>query len=91
MLPAIAVSNMHTRSVVDQEMGTSTATAPCVLAYSLPLHEIDIQISGKVVEAEVIDPGSQIIIIQENLARKVGATINTSHLLQIEGANGATN
>jgi len=37
-------------------------------AYSLPLHEIEVEISNKVVETGVIDPGSQIIIIREDLA-----------------------
>ena len=32
-------------------------------AYSLPLREIDVQIGDKVLEAGVIDPGSQIIVI----------------------------
>ena len=60
-------------------------------AYSLPLCEIDIWIGDKVTEAGVIDPGSQIIMIRDDLAREVGATINTSCVLQMEGANGATN
>jgi len=50
-------------------------------AYSLPLHEIDIQIGGRITEAGIIDPGSQIIVIREDLAREVGATINTNHSL----------
>ena len=60
-------------------------------AYSLPLREIDILLGNKVVEAGVIDPGSQIIVIREDLAREVNATINADRLLQMEGANGATN
>jgi hypothetical protein len=32
-------------------------------AYSLPLYEINIQVSGKVIEAGIIDPGLQIVII----------------------------
>ncbi len=37
-------------------------------AYSLPLHEIEVEISNKVVETGVINPGSQIIVIWEDLA-----------------------
>ena len=58
---------------------------------SLPLRKINIEIGGKVIEAGVIDPGSQIIVMREDLAREVGATINTNRLLQMEGANGVTN
>ena len=60
-------------------------------AYSLPLREIDIQIGGKVTEAGIIDPGSQIVVIRADLAREVGAAINANRVLQMEGANGATN
>ena len=60
-------------------------------AYLLPLREIDVQVGGKIIEAGVIDPGSQIIVMREDLAREVGATINADHLLQMEGANRATN
>ena len=57
----------------------------------LPLREIDILVGGKVSEPSVLDSGSQIIVIQKNLALEVGATINADQLLQLEGANGATN
>ena len=60
-------------------------------AYLLPLHEIEVEIGNKVVEMGVIDLGSQIIIIWEDLAQQVGATINANCLLEMEGANGATN
>ena len=60
-------------------------------AYSLPLREIDVEIGGKVIEAGVIDPGSQIVVMREDLAREAGVAINASRLLQMEGANGATN
>ena len=39
----------------------------------------------------VINLGSQIVVIQKDLAREVKATINTSYVLQMEGTNGATN
>ncbi|KAI0264080.1 hypothetical protein BGY98DRAFT_878291, partial [Russula aff. rugulosa BPL654] len=55
------------------------------------LREIDILIGGKITEPGVIDPGSQIIVIRKDLAHEAGATINTDRLLQMEGANGATN
>jgi hypothetical protein len=75
-------------SAVDISAYSTSVREP---AYSLPLREIDIQICDKVTEAGVIDLGSQIIVIREDLAQEVGATINTSHVLQMEGANGATN
>jgi hypothetical protein len=59
-------------------------------AYSLPLREIDIQVGEKVIEAGIIDPGSQIVVMREDLARAVGAAIITICVLQMERANGAT-
>lgn len=72
----------------DQEFQDTNLCEP---AYSLPLREVNVQINGQVTEAGVIDPGSQIIVIREDLVRKVGAGINTDRQLQMEGANGSTN
>jgi hypothetical protein len=60
-------------------------------AYLLPLCEIKVQVGDKITEAGVIDPGSQIIVIWEDLAQQVDTTINTKHVLKMEGANGVTN
>jgi hypothetical protein len=77
-------------TVADTTFDTPPASS-CEPAYSLPLCEIDIQIGGKIIEAGVIDPGSQIIIMWADLVQEVGANINADWLLQMEGANGATN
>ena len=77
-----------TTATTDQQAKPSSSREP---AYSLPLREIDIQVGGKVIEAGVIDPGSQIVVMREDLAREVGAAINAGRVLQMEGANGATN
>ncbi len=78
-------------ALTDTTHQSAQPTSPREPAYSLPLREIDIQIGGKIVEAGVIDPGSQIIVMRVDLAREVGATINAKHQLHMEGANGATN
>jgi integrase-like protein/reverse transcriptase-like protein len=80
--------NLTLTDAADQSLQSSGLHKP---AYSLPLQEIDVLIGGKVMETGVIDPGLQIIVMQEDLAQKVGATINTDCQLQMEGVNGATN
>jgi hypothetical protein len=69
-------------------MSISTPREP---AYSLPLQEINVLIGGRTLEAGVLDSGSQIVVIRQDLAREVGAYINPNRLLEMEGANGATN
>jgi len=58
--------------------------------FSLPLQEIDVLMNNICTEAGILDQGSQIIVIQEDLAREVGAQINTQCILRMEGANGST-
>jgi hypothetical protein len=58
--------------------------------FSLPLREIDILVNNIRTEAGVLDQGSQIVVIREDLAKEVGARINTSRTLRMEGANSST-
>ena len=58
--------------------------------YSLPLREVDVVINGKTIDTGVLDQGSQIIAIRADLAKQVGATINTKNRLEMEGANSST-
>jgi hypothetical protein len=59
--------------------------------YSLPLLELDTLVGDRVMVAGVLDPGSQIVVIRRDLAEEVNARINPNHLVEMEGANGATN
>ena len=59
-------------------------------AYALPLWEIDILVAGTASEAGLLDSGSQIVAISQDLATEVGATINMDVRLRMEGTNGAT-
>src|SRR6266702_774314 len=58
--------------------------------FSLPLREIDILVNNHSTEAGVLDQGSQIVVIREDLANEVGAKINRQRTLHMEGANGST-
>jgi hypothetical protein len=61
------------------------------LVYSLPLLELDILVGDRVMVAGMLDPGLQIVVIRCDLAKEVNAHINPNHLVEMEGANGATN
>ena len=65
--------------------------AGCKPVYSLPLLELDILVGDWVMVAGVLDPGLQIMVIWHDLAEEVNARINPNHLVEMEGANGATN
>jgi hypothetical protein len=56
--------------------------------YSLPLVEIDVAFSSGATVSSVLDSGSQIVVIREDLAQQVGAKINTHRIVEVEGANG---
>ena len=58
--------------------------------FSLPLREIDVLVNSRKTEAGVLDQGSQIVVIREDLANEVGAQINTQRVLQMKGANSST-
>ena len=45
--------------------------------FSLPLQEIDVSLGINLLEPGVLDPGSQIVVIQHDLARELRAHINT--------------
>ena len=56
--------------------------------YSLPLCKIDVLVNGTVSEAGILDQGSQIIVMHQDLAQEAGVQFNPSHQLNMEGANG---
>ena len=60
----------------------------CSAEYSLPLREIDVLLNGIVPEAGILDQGSQIMVMCQDLAQEAGIHVNTSHQLNMEGANG---
>ena len=58
--------------------------------FSLPLREIDVLVNSCKTEAGVLDQGSQIVVMREDLANEVGAHINTQCTLHMEEASGST-
>ena len=58
----VEVSSLEEVGVADNT-AQSTSASVCTPAYSLPPHEVDVQIADRVTEARVIDPGLQIVVI----------------------------
>ena len=58
--------------------------------FSLPLREVDVLVNNKTMEPGVLDQGSQIVVIQADLARDIGVVINKEQQLKMEGANSST-
>jgi hypothetical protein len=52
--------------------------------------KIDVLVNDLHTEAGILDQGSQIVVIWEDLAKEVIAKINTRRTLRMEGANGST-
>ena len=94
------IEHLKTRKVDTasfEELSYSNATSPSSLPklstphsaeYSLPLREIDVLVNGMVPEAGILDQGSQIIVMRQDLAQEAGVRFNTSHQLDMEGTNG---
>jgi hypothetical protein len=66
---------------------TSEPTQARTPKFALPLREVDVIVNGLTVEAGVLDSGSQIIAIREDLAREVQAQINEDRQLEMEVAS----
>jgi len=59
--------------------------------FCLPLLELDVLINSGFKSPAILDTGSQIIIIQHDIVQSLGFPINRQRLIEMEGANGATN
>ena len=73
---------------VENPMSVMEVAARWVAAYSLPLHEIDVLVNRVTLKAGVLDQGSQIVLIRQDLAQEANVSINTAHQIDMEGANG---
>jgi len=59
--------------------------------FCLPLQGIDVLVNGSTKIPAILNTGSQINIIRYNLVQSLRAHINSQRLIEMEGANGATN
>ena len=59
--------------------------------FCLPLQEIDVLVNGSLKVPAILDTSSQITVICRDIAQSLGLHINNQRLIEMEGANGATN
>jgi len=57
----------------------------------LPLQELDVLVGSSIKTPAIFDTGLQIVVIRLDLIQSLGVYINTQQLIEMEGANGATN
>ena len=60
-------------------------------AYCLPLQELSILVNSTLLVPAILNTGSQITVIQHDIAQSLGVPINYQQLIEMEGANGTTN
>jgi len=71
-----------------QHYPTTVALKP---AFCFPLQEIDILVNCSTKVSAILNTSSQINIIQQDIIQALGVHVNYHHLIEMEGANGATN
>ena len=59
--------------------------------FCLPLQEIDILVNSSLKVPAILDTGSQITVIRHDITQSLSLHINNQRLIEMEGANGATN
>jgi len=57
----------------------------------LPLQELNVLVGGSIKTPAIFDTGLQIVVIRLDLVQSLRVYINTQQLIEMEGANGATN
>ena len=60
-------------------------------AFCLPLQELDVLVNSSIKVSIILDTGSQIAVIRHDIIQALSVAINYQRLIEIEGANGATN
>ena len=60
-------------------------------AFCLPLQELNAIVNGSIKIPAILDTGSQIIVIWHDIVQSLGIHINHHQLIEMEGANSATN
>ena len=86
-------SQPHSRCITMHDDPSDNPPPACVQppAFCLPLQELDVLINESIRVPAILDTGSQIVVIQHNIVQALGVPINYQRLIEMEGANGATN
>ena len=93
VVPAVGLPSLPPqRTMVHND--SSTYLLPfdaCSSAFYLPLQEIDILLNNSLRIPTILNTGLQITVIWHNIMQLLGVPINYQCLIEMEGANSATN
>ena len=87
--PAARRTTVH--DVTEDDSSHQLLTNDRPPAFCLPLQELNVLINGSVKIPAILDTGSQIVVIRHDIVQSLGIPINHHRLIEMEGANGATN
>ena len=68
----------------------SALIRPFQVEFAEPLHELKVIVNGKKEEPVLLNGGSEIVLIREDLWKEVEASVNVKRRMMIEVANGST-
>jgi hypothetical protein len=89
-----AVKHCHTHRVPTTVSSTNILTPdnaqPLLVELATPLREIPVMINGVHPELGLLDEGSEIIVIQEDIWKKTKAPINKEARMRMQTANGGS-
>ena len=60
------------------------------MEFAEPLHKLKVIANGKKEEPGLLDGGSEIVLIREDLWKEVGASVNVKRKMMMEAVNGST-
>ena len=89
--PSVALVPVSHRTIVHDDTADHSFINNQSPDFCLPLQELDVLINGSIKAAAILDTGSQIVVIRHDIAQALGAQINYQCLIEMEGANRATN
>jgi len=70
-------------------VGAALVTLPEMpVEFAMPLREIEVVVMGKCREIGLLDEGSEIVIVREDLCKELGLEVNKKRRMTMQTANG---
>jgi len=93
----LALSGDLRREIIDQTctqnkvpaVGAALVTLPEIpVEFATPLREVEVMVMGRRRELGLLDEGSEIVIVQEDLCKELGLEVNKKRKMTMQTANG---
>jgi len=70
-------------------IGAALVTLPEMpVEFAIPLQEVEVVVMGQRCELGLLDEGSEIVIVQEDLCKELGLKVNKKRRMTMQMANG---